>query len=47
MIKALQGLQGKTKGIEELSILKVKDFLECNKFNTHFVKFLYKDFANL
>jgi hypothetical protein len=34
MIKALQGMQGRTKGIEELSILKVKDFLECFNFNT-------------
>lgn len=47
MIKALQGLQGKTKGIEELSILKVKDFLEYYKFNICFIKFLYKDFTDL
>lgn len=47
MVKALQGMQGKTKGIEELSILKVKDFLECYKFNTKFIKTLYKDVTKL
>lgn len=47
MIKALQGMQGKTKGIEELSFLKVKDFLECYKFNTLFIKTLYKDVTKI
>lgn len=47
MIKALQGMQGKTKGIEELSILKVKDFLECYKFNTRYIKTIYKDVTEM
>ena len=40
-------MQGKTKGIEELSILKVKDFLECYKFNIKSIKTLYKDVKKL